>query len=107
MSSKRTNPAYAYLAYRKAILDYTISHLSGDVIGADGLEPTVHIISEDVFREDEKVPPEDVYSFVEELEEMRAHLVVEMGRFEFVRKEEEDVKGKQRAAGKRPRGKSS
>jgi len=81
----RTNPAYAYLAYRKAIIGHTITYLLSSVVGSEGFEPTARIVSDDVFREDEAVPKEEVQSYVDELQAEEARLSLEMSQFEFVR----------------------
>jgi hypothetical protein len=85
MKHNRTNPAYAYLAYRKAIIGHTITYLLSNVVGSEGLDATVRIVSDDVFREDEDVPTEEVQSYVDELQEEEARLSLEMSQFEFVR----------------------
>jgi hypothetical protein len=79
----RTNPAYAYLAYRKAILKHTINYLLSDVVGANGYAPKTTLVCDDVFREDSDVPPEEVLTFVEQLQQEEADLQLEMNKFDF------------------------
>jgi len=81
----RTNPAYAFLAYRRAILEHTINHLLEDAIGVEGDAPMVQLVSPLVFREDERVPKDDIVAFVQELEEQLAEVKTQMGKFMFVR----------------------
>jgi predicted mannosyl-3-phosphoglycerate phosphatase (HAD superfamily) len=79
----KTNDAYAYLAYRKAIIQYTINHLMIDVLGVNGTEPKQKIFSDQVFRSDSEVPHDEIQQYVEELQEREAQLNLEMGKFEF------------------------
>jgi len=94
----KTNPAYAYLAYRKAILKSTINWLTSEYVGFDGVSPKGSLICEEVFRDDSEIPPEDIYSFVEELQEEESRLQLELNKFDFVRKDD-DVNRKATKAG--------
>lgn len=93
----RTNEAYAYLAYRKAILQHTIAFLQNRVIGTGGDDDTEKIISEDVFHCDAEVPVEEVHQYVDELKQKKSVLELEMAKFEFSRKDdgkEQEAKAK-------------
>jgi hypothetical protein len=89
--SSRTNPAYAELAYRKAIVGEVIQLLRTGYTSAYGDEPEKEIISEDTFREDSAVPEMVVVDFIQGLERQEADLELELNRFEFVKREEEHV----------------
>lgn len=94
----RTNPAYAYLAYRRTVLKNTISWLTSEYVGLDGISPRSTLICEEVFRDDSEIPPEEILSFVEELQEEEARVQLELNKFDFVRKED-DVNRKATKAG--------
>ena len=89
--SSRTNPAYAELAYRKAIVGEVIQLLRTGYTAAYGDEPEKEIVSEDTFREDSAVPEAVVEAFIEGLERDEADLALELNKFEFVKREEEHV----------------
>ena len=84
----RTNEAYAAIAYRRTILRDVITYLRRQYIGADG-EPKAKLVCEEVFQVDSIVPPEEVGRVVEELIDEEAGLQLELGRFEFTRKDEQ------------------
>ena len=90
----RTNPAYAYLAYRRAVLRHTINWLRSEYVGQDGVSPKDKILCEDVFREDSEIPPEEIYQFVEELQEQEAQVQLEINRFDFVKKDNDVISRK-------------
>ena len=87
--SSRTNPAYAELAYRKAIVGEIIQLLRTGYTAAFGDEPEKEIVSEDTFREDSAVPEVVVVDYIQDLERQEADLELELNRFEFVKREEE------------------
>lgn len=91
--SSRTNPAYAELAYRKAIVGEVIQLLRNGYTAAYGDEPEKEIVSEDVFREDSTVPEGVVVDFIQDLERQEADLELELNRFEFVKREGEHGSG--------------
>lgn len=88
MSSRtiKTNPAYAALAYRKAIIHTLIYKLKRDCIGDSSNPPKEKLVSEDVFPVDGEVPVEEVALFVEELVDQKEAIELEMAKFEFTRK---------------------
>ena len=81
----RTDPAYAQLAYRRAVVKYLHNHVLTVLVGADGLPPQDQIISEDVFREDSEVPQEVLMSYAEELQVEEAELDLELKKYQLVR----------------------
>ena len=82
----RTNPAYAYLAYRKAIVGHVVAMLVKDCTSALG-EPEQHISSEDVFRDEAEVPEREIHQFINELQQQEESLRLEMLKFDFVKRE--------------------
>ena len=82
----RTNPAYAHLAYRKAILQHTINYLMDDYVGRDGESPKGTIFCDEVFKEDSEIPSEDIYEIVEDLRIEVANVELELSMFEFTRR---------------------
>ncbi len=84
-----TNPAYKELAYRRSILRFMINFMMTDVVGASGAAPKRTIICEDVFDCDKEIGQDTILDFVEELQEIEADLKVELGKFEFRKKDEQ------------------
>lgn len=82
----KTNPIYAVIAYRKAILQEAISLVQRQFIGAGGAEPRDHIVCEDVFSIDSQVPVEEIQQFVHDLQAQKLQLELEMNEFDFGRK---------------------
>lgn len=93
----KTNPAYAYLAYRKAVLDHLVFLLHRDYVGLDGLDPKNSILSEDVFNCDAQVPIDEILQFVEEMQKESMQIQFELSRFEFRRKDENEQQPQQKA----------
>lgn len=85
MTPLKTNPAYAHLAYRKAITKSLAIHLHRTFLGDELGEPQGVIISEDVFSVDQQVPVEEVQRFIEELNDNVAKLDVELSKFSLTR----------------------
>ena len=85
MTPLKTNPAYAHLAYRKAITKSLAIHLHRTFLGDELGEPQGVIISEDVFSVDQQVPVEEVQRFIEELNDNVAKLDVELAKFSLTR----------------------
>lgn len=102
MSSVRTNPAYATLAYRKAAIKASITYLQREYIGVDA-DPKQQLICEEVMPVDAEVPIEDIAEYVEELEREHRDLELEMGKFTFQKREDTDGK-KQPRSSQKPRG---
>lgn len=105
----RTNPAYANLAYKKAILDHCVTLLQTEFTRAYGDdEPNQFVLSEDVFREDSQVPEEEIIEFISELQERSESIKLQMRKFTFV-KEHGQKQPQQNAASDREdrRGKRS
>ena len=88
-----TNPAYKHLAYRRAILRHMANLILDRFVGAGGREPTQTIICEDVFYEDREIPTVDILEYVEELQEQEQSLKLEMNRFEFRRRDDNEQLG--------------
>lgn len=84
--TRKTNPAYAHLAYRRSILRAAVALLQQKYTPINGEDPE-RIICEEVFQADAEVPEEEINQFVEELQEKEAFLGLEMKRFEFVRQD--------------------
>jgi len=82
----KTNPAYANLAYRKAIIHNIIYRLKRDCVGDSALPPKDTIVAEDVYAVDAEVPIEEIALFIEELVDQKEALELEMAKFEFVKK---------------------
>jgi len=81
----KTNPAYASLAYRKAIVQFVSSSIKTRLLGLTG-EPTERLLCDDVFPVDAEVPAEELVDFIGELNEEEARLDLEMNKFEFTRR---------------------
>lgn len=87
---RRINPAYAELAYRKAIVGEMIQLLRDKYTPAYGDEPEKTIVCEDVFRDESDVPQSAIEDYIGELTQQEANLELELNRFEFVKREGED-----------------
>jgi len=99
----RTNPAYAHIAYRKAILGRTIQFLSDNFLALSADEPKDVILCEDVFREDSEVDIRSIEEYIEELQQEEESLRLELAKFDFVKKDEhEGFRGKKKEAGGAP-----
>jgi hypothetical protein len=98
MRPSRTNPEYAAMAYRRAIIGNCIAHLM-TLTSSMGEEPKGKIISEDVVREDSVVPEDEINDYIFELKQEHESLQLEMAKFEFVKREDDDKKrnGKKQA----------
>ena len=89
MTNTRTNPAYAYLAYRRAIIQELVGHLQNQYLGARG-DDVCKLTSDQVFPVDAEVPLAEVEQFVAELLQKDAFLELEMAKFEFTKKENQN-----------------
>lgn len=85
----KTNPAYAHIAYQKAMTQETIALLETRYLKADGSEPKP-VYCEDVFQADSEIPEEEILFFVRRLHQQKADLTLELQKFEFTRRPEED-----------------
>lgn len=85
----RTNPAYAALAYRKAIIGQVIADLTAHYTSAMGDDPKRVIICEEVLHADAEVPVEEIGMFLGELHQQEETLRLELLKFEFVRRKDE------------------
>ena len=90
----KTNPAYAELAYKKALLGEAIDHF-GRFTEALGLPARGEVHSEDLIRSDSKVPENVVNSFIVDLRQQRETVMLEMARFDFVKRESNDQEQQQ------------
>ncbi len=102
--SIKTNPAYAYLAYRRAIVQDIIAHLQNSYLGGRGDDPQRKILSDEVFHVDAEVPREEIENYVGELMQKDAHLELEMAKFEFSKKDEDEQKAEKGAGGGKAKG---
>lgn len=82
-NTNRTNPAYAYLAYRRAIINHVTHLLVTDYMAPTDGEPNEHIFTDEVFRTDSQVPLSEIQSYLEDLQIEDAKLQLEMNKFEF------------------------
>lgn len=89
MSSVRTNPAYASLAYRRTIIHQAITYLKREFVGVDE-DPKQRMVCEEVLAVDAEVPIEEVASYLQELEREKHELTLELGKFEFTRRNQND-----------------
>lgn len=98
----KTNPQYAALAYRRTILHDVIMYLKRRYVGLDD-DPKDQLICEEVFHMDRVIPPDEVDSYVLELEAEEEQLRLELNKYEFSRKDNEPKQkwnGKAKAQGK-------
>ena len=86
MSAVRTNPAYAALAYRRTIIHQTITYLKREYVGVDE-DPKQKLICEEVLAAEAEVPVEEVATYLQELEREKHELTLELGKFEFTRRD--------------------
>lgn len=97
----RTNPAYAHLAYRKAVLGRVVQFLSDEFLARTSDEPKDVVLCEDVFRDDSEVPMGNIEEYIEELQQEEESLRLELSRFEFVKRGDDGaVSGKEKGSGK-------
>lgn len=80
----RTNPAYAHLAYQKAITTRVITFLRRTFIGDELTDPRETLVCEEVFQQDQKVPQEEVMHFIQSLTEKSSELDLELRQFQLV-----------------------
>ena len=85
----RTNPEYAVMAYRKALLGQCIAHLTR-FTSSMGEAPREKVIAEEVIREESEVPEEEIQDFILGLEQERESLRLELAKFEFVKRKSND-----------------
>ena len=101
----RTNPAYAEIAYRRSILRHLVNHMLTRFVSRTGQPASEVIVCDEVFREDSEVPDTSIMAFIEELQETEALVALELGKFEFRRRDGEqqqrDKQGQARPAGGR------
>ncbi len=92
--STRTNPAYKAIVYRRTIVHNVIISLKRDYLGVDS-DPEKKMICEEVFAADSEIPTEEILQYVEELEREHHGLTLEMNKFEFTKRSENDSKFQQ------------
>jgi hypothetical protein len=100
----KTNPAYASLAYRKAILQWVSSSIRNRLLGVTG-DPPEALLCDDVFPVDAEVPADELVEYIGELNEEEARLGLEMNKFEFTRRSDAKPEQSQRQQQKKPKGK--
>lgn len=92
----RTNPVYAQLAFRRAIVGHVVSLLNSDYTTAQGGdEPDKVIHAQDVFPEDNPVPEDEIQGYISELELEDEELRLEMLKFDFVKTDAKNSKKRQ------------
>ena len=101
MKTIRTNPAYAALAYRRTIIHNAIIMLKREFVGMDS-DPNKKMLCEDVLAVDSEVPAEEIAQYVEELEQEHHSLTLELGKFEFTRKNQNEPKQQQAQKARHP-----
>lgn len=82
----RTNPEYAALAYRKAVLQDVIIYLQRQYLGVGGLDPKGQLYTEDLFKTDCEVPEDHVNEVVIDLMLQKQRVQLEMDQFIFGKK---------------------
>jgi hypothetical protein len=92
MKSNSTNPAYAALAYRRAVLGEVVSLLSREYTEQNGVPAKGVIYAEEISRSDSEVPQEEIGRFMEELQQEEESLRLELAKFDFVRRDEQKPK---------------
>ena len=97
MSPTKTNPEYAAMAYRKAILGECVTHLLR-FTPAMGEEPKGRIYSEDTIRDDSEVPQDDLQDFILSLQQEAESLRLEMAKFDFVKRDHDTSQHSQKPA---------
>lgn len=98
----RTNPVYARMAFRRAIVGHVVSLLNSDYTTAQGGdEPDKVIHAQDVFPEDNPVPEEDLQDYIGELELEDEQLRLEMLKFDFVKKDDKAKRPTKKATARR------
>jgi hypothetical protein len=87
----KTNPAFAHIAYRRAIVVQLVQDLRDSYMTLSGTVPKKAIICDDVFREESTVPQEELADVMQELELEAANLKLELLKFTFTRKESDGL----------------
>lgn len=80
----RTNPAYAHLAYKKAILRRTIVFLRRTFVGDELTDPRETLVCEEVFPVDSNVPQEEIQHYIENLTDEEAEIQRQLSKFQLV-----------------------
>jgi hypothetical protein len=83
----KTNPAFAHLAYRRAVIVQLVQDLRDNYMQLSDPEPKRTIVSDDVFRDEATVPQEELVSVMQEMELEAENIRLEMLKFTFTRKE--------------------
>lgn len=95
----KTNPVYASIAYRKAIVTATIALVRRQFCIDDSGKARAALVCEEVFHVDAQVPEEEFLNFLNELEDERAKLDLQLRRFTLVEQKNES-KGQEGNGGK-------
>jgi len=80
----RTNPVYAHLAYRKAILTRAAVFIRRTYLGDELTDPKEVLVCEDVFPQDAQIPQEEFQHYLEHLNEEIADVSRQLSRFQLV-----------------------
>jgi arylsulfatase A-like enzyme len=80
----RTNPAFAHLAYEKAITTRIKVFLRRTYLGDEQSKPRETLVCEEVFPIDAHIPQESIQHYIEQLSEKEADLDRQLKRFELV-----------------------
>lgn len=86
----KTNPAFAHLAYRRAIIVQLVQDLRDSYMQLSTAAPKRTIVCDDVFREESTVPQEELADVMHAMEVEAANLKLELAKFTFTRKKEEN-----------------
>jgi hypothetical protein len=81
----RTNPEYAQLAYRKAIIRWTNRVLRQTFLGDEMSEPKETLTSDEVFAVDSRVPQEAIQDYLDTLSAETAEIDRALGSFKLER----------------------
>ena len=101
----KTNPAYAHLAYRRSIITSVIEHMRSNYLALADDNPPQTLFCDGVFQEDATVPPEEIVSVIEELEQESEALRLQLNKFEFIEKKNPTLLGKKRSNERRKQSK--
>ena len=97
----KTNPDYARIAYRRAIIGEIISGLRNDYMSLDSDEPAKVMQCAQVFPEDAEVPQSALISVVTELEQESEALRIELSKFELTKNDRGNLLGKRTENGRK------
>ena len=83
--SSATNPAYAHLAYKRALLEHVTNYLLENCVGTDDHPPQL-VDCPYIAQSERAVPRDEVIHFIDQLRVNTARVEDEMNKFDFVRR---------------------